>query len=692
MKLKKILYLLLLLPMNLLAQYDTIHYIPPLFARENIATHSVQLSTSESTPFMVTIYDGDENVVATATVSSASPSNVSLGSGYSARGVVPIDSLNHSLTYDGLILKASKPFYANLRHVQSAQGLQLSAKGNAGLGKKFRSGHVYNTTAASTRKAHLISVMATKNNTSVTFSGFKPGLIFYNSNTTGSPLTSKDTTVLLNKYESYVIAALGNEANATNNTNGLNGTLITANEDIAVNVGSWLAGSDGEGRDIGVDQIAPIQSIGDEYIIVKGNGNAETERPLVVAEYDNTVIYVNGGSTPVATLSAGGYYYIPESMFSANENMYITGSKNFYMYQSLAGGGSGSNGTGQVNSPSLMFIPKLSCVGGSEINIPEVDQVGAAYISISAQNGADVYINGTLLTNPKTIPGASSWVTYKEAGYTGNIIITSDSKINAALLTLSTNRGSAGYYSGFQAPINIVNGSGNFDMPPGVSPTGFIELDIEGPYSSITANFINSSGNTITFQAPVGDSIAYQYTPLPNFLGHDTVDIIVCKDLPCIGNITESNCAQKQIIFTVSTDEDCANGLDDDLDGLIDCADSDCKPVISSVVVTQPTCANKNGGQIAITATSSSSLSYSIKNEPSWQSTNTFTNLGKGLYTVRVKSNGDCTTTYKASILKLDYPTCIEICDDGIDNDGDGNIDCEDADCPNIGVVNQIGN
>lgn len=661
------------------AQYDTIHYIPPLFARENIGNHYLQLSTSESASFPVTIMDGNLNVINTVTISNTSSFNVNLGSGYNARGIVRIDSLNRKLTHDGLILIAPQPFYANLRHIQSAQGLQLSAKGNTALGRRFRSGHVYNTSQQSQRKAHIISVMATEDNTNVTFSEFKDGVIFYNSNTGGVPLTSMDTTIVLDKYESYIIAALTNEANATNNVNGLNGTLITSDKDIVVNTGSWLAGSDGGGRDIGVDQTAPIEASGNEYILVKGNGNAATERPLVVAEYDNTEIFVNGSLTPIATLDAGEYFYIPESEFTTDDNMYITGSNNFYMYQSLAGGGSGSNGTGQVNSPSLIFVPKLSCVGNSAITIPNVNQVGAAYISITAQTGVDVFINGTLLTNPSPVAGNSSWETYKVSGYTGNVTITSNSKINAALLTLSTNRGSAGYYSGFQAPFNVVNSSGNAVVFNGAIPDGYVIMDLVAPYSSLTSSFLTNNGSSIQFGNPVQDSIAYTYTPAPGFIGYDTVDIIVCKDLPCIGGISETNCATQQIVFKVVNDEDCTNGIDDDLDGDTDCDDSDCKPVITNLNFTHPSCPGTFDGTITVQATVGiGTLEYRMNNG-TWQSSGVFDNLPPNTYHIEIRKVG--TSCLTSSTIVLNSPNCPEVCNNGIDDDGDGLIDCADPDC-----------
>ncbi len=131
--------------------------------------------------------------------------------------------------------------------------------------------------------------------------------------------------------------------------------------------------------------------------------------------------------------------------------------------------------------------------------------------------------------------------------------------------------------------------------------------------------------------------------------------------------------------------------MDDDGDGLIDCADADCKPNIISVAVTQPTCVNKTGGQITITATGGSSFTYSVKNTPTFQSSNTFTNLGIGQYIIRVKNSAGCEIIYPNNVV-MDFDNCDEICNDGIDNDGDGLMDCEDPDCDNIPVNTKINN
>jgi hypothetical protein len=138
--------------------------------------------------------------------------------------------------------------------------------------------------------------------------------------------------------------------------------------------------------------------------------------------------------------------------------------------------------------------------------------------------------------------------------------------------------------------------------------------------------------------------------------------------------------------------EICNNGIDDDGDGLIDCADTDCQPVISNMNVTQLTCASKTGGEIIIIATNSGVLEYSITNESNWQSNNTFSNLGVGQYTIRVRNDSGCETEYAINPIVLDFGPCIEICNDGIDNDGDGLIDCDDSDCEQVGNVGSINN
>jgi glucose/arabinose dehydrogenase len=89
-----------------------------------------------------------------------------------------------------------------------------------------------------------------------------------------------------------------------------------------------------------------------------------------------------------------------------------------------------------------------------------------------------------------------------------------------------------------------------------------------------------------------------------------------------------------------AVEADCANALDDDGDGLVDCADPDC--------VAGPVCV-----------------------VPPEQCTNGVDDDGDGLTDC---ADPDCGTA----------PTCAPVesnCTDGVDNDGDGQTDCADLDC-----------
>ena len=132
--------------------------------------------------------------------------------------------------------------------------------------------------------------------------------------------------------------------------------------------------------------------------------------------------------------------------------------------------------------------------------------------------------------------------------------------------------------------------------------------------------------------------------------------------------------------------EICVDGIDNDGDGKIDCADSDCGILnFSSVLSTNPTllnCPNPNDGTITVLSLGIL-YEYSIDNGATWQVNPIFTGLTEGSYNVKARSTlTNCTITYPSNPVVL-TKFCIEICIDGIDNDGDGAVDCFDSDCIN---------
>ncbi len=107
-------------------------------------------------------------------------------------------------------------------------------------------------------------------------------------------------------------------------------------------------------------------------------------------------------------------------------------------------------------------------------------------------------------------------------------------------------------------------------------------------------------------------------------------------------------------------------------------------PVITGSSVSNPSCpVGTSDGSITIHAVvAGSALEYSIDNGATYQLDSVFPNLPPGGYNVLVRNIvGGCESVYINNAVNLLPPDCPEICDDGIDNDGDGLTDCADPDC-----------
>ncbi len=708
-----LLKLLVICSIGAYGQLDTIHYLPPLFGRTNISQHYISISTMSNNNVTVDIFRGDGTLIQNTSITSATPALILLGAGAASQGIVVEAGLNTVNATDGIIVRSSEPTFVNIRHVHNAQGLCLTSKGRFALGTAFRSGHLYTNQNVPYVKAHQISVMATSDNTVVDFLGFSPNVKFKNTAATGN--TSNAISVTLDKGESYVIAAYLDEPGATGNINDVNGTKITSTKPIAVNTGSWLAGATTDGRDIGVDQITPLDVIGTEYVFSEGNGPAANERPCVVAEYNNTQVFINGALTPSTTLNAGDYYFIPNASFSANGNMYVRTSQPSYLYQSLSGTDVASNG--------LNFIPPIRCNGNTDVIIPNVDLVGIASVSITARTGASVYINGSTIAlgGAQTVTGNSSWVTYDVPGGTGNFTVSSDSVINVALLTLDGPRGSAGYFSGFGALQELSRGdSTDFELCH-TSTNSFVELNIEGPYLSITPTFVDPSlGGTFTVNSIVGDTINFTYTNLSPLALIDTVELEICKISSCSGTIVDTFCTVSSLIFdkhaainagigdsiiicqdTSSIDlfsiltgnpPNTGNWIDEDQSGLLfngifqtniatpgiyhytylvngplSCYDSSvvtinvlpysdpyCCPIDPSFLTQNISCNGDSSGFIQIFDPSANQ--FSIDGGVTFQTNGTFTNLSAGTYNVRVEFMPGCSFD---TIINITEPSAL---------------------------------
>jgi gliding motility-associated-like protein len=464
----KLLLLSVLFSVSCLAQFSKTHYIPPISNAANIVPQdqSLYISCPSVTPINFRIIQLGGTTI-NGTVSRDNPYILSIAtSGSNTQLIVDEGGANSVLNDKGYIIEAEDLVYVTVRTVATPGRFHaggLVSKGLAALGTQFRIGGFLNlgTPTFTENYYTFAAVLATENNTVITFDDIKPGVTLVNSFTGNTAFS-----VTLNSGESYIIAAQGgfNEANR----DGLIGASITSNKPIAVNCGTFAgSNSNTTNLDLGFDQIVSAERTGTEYIFVKGDGFNEVERPLLIANEDNTEIYVNGSATPIATINEGEYFALDGNSFSPDRNLYIRTSKKVFAYQAI--GGIGTDGSPNLANQNMHFVPPLSCETPKVINnIPRINEVGSdtnfgGTVCIVTKTGAtlDFIINGTnhtlsslstigvSYTGPSNVIGNTDYVTYIFSGLSGNVSVFSSESVYLSYYGSSGAATYGGYYSGF---------------------------------------------------------------------------------------------------------------------------------------------------------------------------------------------------------------------------------------------------
>lgn len=434
------------------SQLSNKHWLPPLHANETsdpdlVQEHYIYLSTPEPSPFQVTVTDGAGNAIIGSpfTISQGNPVRIFIGNNQPSLMFLTRNEVG-SVTTKGLILEGEYDFYVSFR-VRSANHSEfLSSKGVTGAGTIFRLGSLPQTTTGGIRN-FVSSFMAVEDNTVVNLSDYNPNIQFITGN---GILTTPTQTFNLNKGESVVVSGY---SNTTANLTGFVGALLTSDKPIVVNTGNLTAGmlSSQDGQDFNLDQIVPLDQVGNEYVIMRGNGGDLIEFPLVIAHEDATLVYVNDNTTPIATLNAGDYFLISPTNFQgvgSNTNMYIKSDKPIFLYQIIAGSQSyATNG--------FYFIPPLNCFWQKSVDlIPDIEKISPtnydASVIIATETGSTVSINNITTTQqPVPVLGNPNWVSYKIAGLTGDVKIESTGPLAVGVFGASNSSGYGGYFSGF---------------------------------------------------------------------------------------------------------------------------------------------------------------------------------------------------------------------------------------------------
>ena len=485
------------------AQLSNKHWLPPLHSRDatNIENHYLYISTPETVPFQVTVTTGNGVPITGSpfTISQATPVVVSVGTGQPTNMFLSLIDVNIIKNDKGLILEGPKDFYVSFRMRAANHAETLISKGRPGIGTSFRLGSTPQGGEVSIRN-FVSSVMATENNTVINLSDYNTNVVFVSG--TGN-ITSDTQTFTLNAGESVVFSGY---TNVTANLTGFIGASLTATKPVAVSTGNATGGVSNAGSDFTLDQIVSSSQIGTEYIFIQGNGLPQMELPLIIADADNTDIFVNGNTTAAITLNAGDYYLVPNSNYQGtgtNKNIYVKSSKAVFAYQLL--GGSASYPTSGLN-----FIPPLSCFFQESVYLPSINEIGTSTynsdLMILTYSNATITINGNPIntSQAQAVLGNTDWVTYRISGYTGNVNVVSTGPVAVGVFGASGAAGYAGYYSGF--------GSAPQDTPVAVCSSSTANL-----FDAISGN----PGTGGTWVVPAGGAplVGNVFNPAINIAG-----------------------------------------------------------------------------------------------------------------------------------------------------------------------------
>lgn len=546
------------------SQLSKTHYIPPLtsaeFGNANPESQYIYLSTPSQKDIAYTIKPVGQPTSSyiSGVVSNTNPKTISLGSG---NGQLFVASGQTSLVMKnkGYLIEAEGVIYASVRMNAGggAQAGALVSKGLTALGTVFRAGS-YTNENPQDNYLNFVSIMATEDNTQITFSDLPSGINIKNYSGT------LPVFITLNKLESYILATNSLESMA--NRDGLIGCLVQSDKNIVVNTGS-ANGSfhNGNGRDYGIDQIVDLLKVGKEYIFVQGDGDDNWENVLIVAHYDNTRINING-SVSVVTIDSGEYYLIEGNRYSSFGNMYVETSEPVFAYQ-------GVGATNGEANQGMFFVPPLSCeTRGALDNIANIGSIGSTNytggISIVTKKGATVSINNISIDNyspqgPRNVTGNDEYVTYKITGLSGNISVQSTDELYCAYFNYNGAATSGSFYSGFPTAPEI-NFEAAFETLGICIPNITLSVANLGNFDSIEWFYDDGSGFVST-----GETTS-EFTPTLSgtykLIGTLTCSNLTLESLEVPVSICPSDIDNDGIIDNID--------IDNDNDGILNCAES----------------------------------------------------------------------------------------------------------------------
>ena len=332
-----------------------------------------------------------------------------------------------------------------------------------------------------------IEIVATENNTTVTIIPSQP--------LTGGIAAGTPITIVLNAGQSYCIKSADQSA-----AGHLTNTRITSDKPIAVNSTDDSVASNQfsgySGQDLVGEQIVPNEYAGDFFIAMYNN--RQFENLCIIPTQDTTRVYINGSTTPAATLNVGqSFTYMPSN--SPTIATMVTSDKPIHVFQ-LTGSDGEAGGT---------QLPALGCTGSQEVVYARPSYSTHLRLSIVVPTA---YVNGfTMTVGNNNVPVTANDFTilpYNPAwSYCYKDFANSVPTQTVMILQNSMgpfHLGILDYYSGMSSSL------GYFSDYSSVGRIDVFMRDLYCLHDSVAFHYITENIDTVHLITPSGDTLTQE--------------------------------------------------------------------------------------------------------------------------------------------------------------------------------------
>ena len=532
------------------------HYVPPVWRMDDAGAGSWvpdDVVAFTGPAYFIITTDAPETEVRIASPDGTWPAGQAFARYTARRGeelripvptwVMQSEFANSRRSGKGVIIESDDPINASYFLDAFYNKALITMKGEQALGNRFFAGsqtmqsncdsvrgapgHTPAMPNTNAREAHFISVMATEDDTRVTFD-WNPWITKYEGFPDRVPgVTTATHTVTLDRGETYLMRDA-----YTNET--VSGTRVTSDKAITVLSGSQHTRVCHEGgRDAGIDQLVPECYVGNEYIAVK-HGGADVQHYVVVVPTQNgTEVRMDGVLR--GTVDALDYLQVPVTGDEGDPH-YIETTAPAYVYH--VSGISVNNEVGMALAASFGECRGnryLSFARG--IDDPNVERAVNVIIPTTAVDS--LRLNGSNDTTGmglkvEFIPGRTDYLSLVIPGH--NLqevnVLESDGYFQAAMLIgIPYATGTFGYLTRFARSIQVLD-------PDSGAPTARYSLPGQEVCGGTTVphtlkvlscgtdvEIVSVSNNSNVGTVTVTGALSFDYSGLPTAYDSDNIRV-----------------------------------------------------------------------------------------------------------------------------------------------------------------------